>query len=419
MTVGETRALDDLPGQPEPSARMMRPRSLQSPNRALSRSRPRLSGLIRFGGFLIFGFNLVSSACADVVLPGLVTNLVCRYDFEHPVTTNAARETDLGFSKTDLNLINGGAAMRVADGAYPGSTNALQTQQINSTTSGNDDWKAGVYQTNGVASLSAFASVAGITLMGWVKPTGTNPNLDTTTAATNDYYNAIGLFGLLSGNSEGHGVRALLEIITVGTNYQLVALGRRLDSGNSLTLAATNDWPTLLPSNTWTHLAATFDFDNGVMALYRNGSPLGATNTTTGNRWNITAGTDVTSATSPAGIKLGGSYPQNTQEFNALNGRVDDLMFFNRVLTAGEVQQQFASFFAVTSAPPVLAISQSDGYVTLSWPTQSAGFALESRTNLAPGDWLSVSNVPATNGQTISATLPVSATQQFFRLNKP
>jgi hypothetical protein len=353
---------------------------------------------------------------ADVILPGLVSNLVCRYDFEHPAATNAALETDLGFSGTALQLINGGVALRTNDGAYPGSALSLQTAQWNPEVAGNDDWKAGVYQTNGITSLNAFASVREITLMGWVKPTGTNPNLNSGTPATNDYYNSVGLFGLLSGTSEGHGVRALIEVLAVSGNLRLLALGRRLDSGNSLTLATTNDWHTLLPDDVWTHLAATFDFDHGIIALYRNGQPLDANYTTGGNAWNITAGTDVTSATSPAGIKIGGSYPQNTQEFNAFNGRFDDLMFFNRALTAAEVSQQFANFFA---APPVLAIGQSGGQVTISWPAQSTGFALEAKTNLVTGGWISVSNVPATNGQTFSATLPISAAQQFFRLNRP
>ena len=150
---------------------------------------------------------------ADVVLPSLVSNLVCRYDFEHPVSTNSAKETDLGLSGTDITLVNGGAAMRTNDGAYPASAQSLQTKQVSPTTTGNDDWKAGLYQTNGVASLASFGSVTGITLLGWVKPNGTNPNLDTTTASTNDFYNAIGLFGLLAGSSEGHAVRALVEII--------------------------------------------------------------------------------------------------------------------------------------------------------------------------------------------------------------
>ena len=364
----------------------------------------------------MFTGSLAASASANVVLPGLVANLACRYDFEHPVTTNTARELDLGFSGTDLNLINGGAAMRTNDGAYPGSTQSLQTAQVNPAVTGTDDWKAGVYLTNGLPSLNAFGSVTGITLMGWVKPTGTNPNLDSTTASPTDYYNAVGLFGLLSGSSQGHDVRALLEIITVGSTYQLVALGRRIDGGSSLTLAATNDWHTLLPSNTWTHITATFNFDAGTMALYRNGVAITATNTAGGNPWSVTAGTDITSASAPAGIKVGGSYPQNTQEKNAFNGRFDDLMFFNKTLSAAEVQSQYSNF---TSPPPVLAIQLNGSQATLSWPTQSTGFALESKTNLMSSGWAPVGNPIVTNGSTQSVTLPATEPQTFFRLKNP
>lgn len=356
---------------------------------------------------------------AEVLLPGLISNLVCRYDFEHAVATNAALENDLGFSGTTLQFINGGAAMRNTDGAYPGSIHSLQTQQVNPDINGNDDWKAGVYQTNGLASLSAFAAVREITLMGWVKPTGTNPNLKSSTPATNDYYNAIGLFGLLSGASEGHGVRALLEVLTVSGNLRLVALGRRLDSGSSLTLATTNDWQTLLPPDVWTHLAATFDFDAGIMALYRNGQPLPAGYTTTGDAWGVGDAIEpgLTSATSPAGIKIGGSYPQNTQEFNACNGRFDDLMFFNRVLTAGEVLQQYASFFAVTG--PVLSPSLSGNQITLRWPIQGAAFILETKTNLTGAGWIPAVGPRLTNSETISVTLPAAAAQEYFRLTQP
>lgn len=367
---------------------------------------------------LVLGMGFVGSVSAQIVLPNLATNLICRYDFEHPVFGDTAREQDLGSSGTVINLINGGAAMRTNDGAYSGSALSLQTRQVNSDASGNDDWKAGVYQTNGMASLNAFSLVAGITLMGWVKPTGTNPNLNSGTPATNDFYNAIGLFGLLSGSSEGHGVRALLEIINVSGTLRLVALGRRLDNGTSLTLAATNDWQALLPSNQWTHLTATFDFDNGTMALYRNGVPLPANYTVGGDPWAVIGGgePDVTSATSPAGIKIGGSYPQNTQEFNAFNGQFDDLMFFNKVLSAAEVQSQHANF---PPLPPLLRIDYNGGLLTLSWPVAFPGYRLESKTNLVAGDWSWVGETPATNGGTLILTLPVSNTRQFFRLHLP
>jgi Concanavalin A-like lectin/glucanases superfamily len=366
---------------------------------------------------LIFVGCFSNSLRANIVLPTLATNLICYYDFEHPVAGNSTNEHDLGLSGTDIHLINGGTAMRVSDPAYGASRLSLQIQQINPAASGNDDWKAGIYQTNGVASLSAFSSVKGITLMGWVKPTGTNPNLHSGTPTTNDYYNAVGLFGLLRGGSEGHAVRALLEIINVSGNLRLVALGRRIDDGLSLTLATTNEWQELLPMNVWTHLAATFDFDNSTMALYRNGVPLTANYTSAGDPWGVIGGAepDFTSATSPAGIKIGGSYPQNTAEANAFNGRFDDLMFFNKVLSAAEVGSQYSSFL---NAPPILWVNQGGEQITLSWSANSAAFELEWRTNLVVGSWTTTNPARVTNGETISVTLPTSGVQQFYRLKK-
>ena len=281
-------------------------------------------------------------------LPGLKSSLVCFYDFEHPVAGDPNREADRGVSGTAINLINGGAAMRVSDGAHAASRFSLQTQQVAPTTAGNDDWKAGIYDPRGVASLGAFASAAGITVMGWIKPTGTNPNLNSTSPNPNDRFNAVGLFGLLSGDSDGHAVRALLEVMDVSGTPRLVALGRRVDGGPSFTLAATDPWQTLLPVNTWTHLAATFNFDDGRMALYRNGMPVPATYTSTSDPWAVSGPPepDRTSATSPAGIKIGGSFPQNTAERNPFNGRFDDLMFFNTALSAEDVRGQYENVTA-------------------------------------------------------------------------
>jgi hypothetical protein len=302
----------------------------------------------------VCGFLCVALGCAappranlpGVLLPSLVPNLVAFYDFEHPVAGDPSREADLGSSGTAISLINGGAAMRVNDGAHAGSTFSIQTRQNNPDTTGNDDWKAGIYDADGVASMIAFASVEGITVMGWVKPTGTNPGLNSNTPAPGDYFGAVGLFGVLAGGSEGHGVRALLEVIDVSGTPRLVALGRRIDGGSSLVLAASDDWHTLLPNDTWTHLAATFDFDGGTMTLYRNGVPIAATYTSGNDLWAVNGPPepDSTSDTSPAGIKIGGSFPQNTAERNPFNGRLDDLMFFNAALSADDVRRQYSSF---------------------------------------------------------------------------
>lgn len=268
------------------------------------------------------------------VLPSIAPRLVASYDFEHPFAADDAREEDQGASRTLISLVNGGEDLRVADGAYPGSLNALQLHSAAESPSG-QPWKAGVYSADadGVESLSRFNGAEGITVMGWFKLTGQNPTPG---------YNAIGLAGILSGNSDGHGVRALLELIEVGGELRLVALGRRIDTGASQTFAAEQDWRELLPQDEWVHLAATFDYTTGEMALYRNGRPIEGFYTAPGDPWQVD-GTG-TSPTNPRGIKIGGSYPQDGSERNPCNCRMDALMFFDDDLEAHEIRQQYRRF---------------------------------------------------------------------------
>ncbi|MEV5694035.1 LamG-like jellyroll fold domain-containing protein [Micromonospora globbae] len=276
------------------------------------------------------------------VHPSLRDNLVAFYDFDHPVPGDEALERDRGRSGTEIELVNGGADMRVRDRAYPGSGRALQTRQVSPTVAGNDDWKAGIYSASGVRTLRAFNAVDGTTVMGWFKVEMTEPRPNSNTANPDDRYNAIGLAGVLTGDSDGHGVRALLELIDVNGELRLVALGRRLDGGNSQTFAAAQDWRTLLPAGQWVHLAATFDFGAGTMALYRDGQPLAGFYTRTDDPWLVAGpGPHVTTASDPRGIKIGGSYPQDTREQNPCDCRMDSLMFLDRVLSAREVERQY------------------------------------------------------------------------------
>ncbi|NGN63645.1 LamG domain-containing protein [Streptomyces sp. A7024] len=281
------------------------------------------------------------SAGTQRVLPGLKPDLVAHYDFGHPVPGAPAEEQDQGFSGTDIQLVGGGPAMRVPDAAHPGAGNALQTAQINPGAAGNDDWKAGLYAPGGVPTLNAFNAAKGTTVMGWFKMTGDNPAPDSNTPDPDDRYGAIGLTGVLAGNSDGHGVRALLELIEVEGELRVVALGRRLDDGASQTFAAAADWRSVLPQDEWVHLAATFDYSDGSMALFRNGERLDGFYATPGDPWEVEGpGDHRASPTDPAGIKIGGSFPQNTRERNPCNCRMDDLMFLDRAVSAAEVRQQ-------------------------------------------------------------------------------
>lgn len=266
--------------------------------------------------------------------PSLQDDLVAAYDFEHPFAANDAHEEDLGSSRTLIRLVNGGERMRVDDGAYPGSNNALQLHSTAESPTG-QPWKAGVFanDADGVESLRAFNGAEGITVMGWFKMGGTNPTAG---------YNAIGLAGVLSGNSDGHGVRALLELIQVNGELRLVALGRRIDTGSSQTFAASQDWRDLLPQGEWVHLAATFEYTTGEMALYRNGQPLDGFYTSAGDPWRVD-GTG-TSPTNPRGIKIGGSFPQDGTERNPCNCRMDTLMFLDAAVSGEEVAAQYRRF---------------------------------------------------------------------------
>ncbi|OLF16822.1 hypothetical protein BU204_14935 [Actinophytocola xanthii] len=273
------------------------------------------------------------------VFPTLARNLVAYYDFEHPVRGRPELERDQGRSGTDLWLVNGGAEMRIRDrGGH-----ALVTRQVDPATAGNDDWKAGVYAADGVPTLRAFNGARQISVLGWFKVTGELPALNSTTPAPDDRYNAVGLAGVLSGDSDGHAVRALLEVIDVAGELRVVALGRRVDGASSQTFAASADWREVLPRGRWVHLAATFDFDTGEMALYRNGRPLPGTYTVAGDPWAVTGPPepDRASPTDPAGIKIGGSFPQDTLERNPCDCRMDGLMFLDRAVSPVEVWAQY------------------------------------------------------------------------------
>jgi hypothetical protein len=61
-----------------------------------------------------------------------------------------------------------------------------------------------------------------------------------------------------------------------------------------------------------------------------------------GDPWGVAGpGRHAASATDPRGIKIGGSFPQDTRENNPCNCRMDSLMFLDRVVSAGEVKHQY------------------------------------------------------------------------------
>jgi len=69
--------------------------------------------------------------------------------------------------------------------------------------------------------------------------------------------------------------------------------------------------------------------------------------------------------------------------------------------------------------PPQLALVRSAADVILTWPTNAAGFALQSTPNLvSPAVWSPVSPGPVVVHGQNAVTNPVSGTRQFYRLSQ-
>jgi uncharacterized repeat protein (TIGR03803 family) len=80
----------------------------------------------------------------------------------------------------------------------------------------------------------------------------------------------------------------------------------------------------------------------------------------------------------------------------------------------------FGTVFSIMlPAPPQLSIIPSGADVILTWPTNAAGFTLESTTNLvSPVVWTTNSRVPVVVDTNNAVTNTISGTKQFYRLSQ-
>ena len=99
---------------------------------------------------------------------------------------------------------------------------------------------------------------------------------------------------------------------------------------------------------------------------------------------------------------------------------LDEFRIYNGVLYADEIAatQVLGSSQLLSVSSPIINGSLVGGSLTLSWPLASAGFTLMSRTNLASGNWATMSPAPQMTGGEWQVTVPVSRNAQFFRLQK-
>ncbi|HTQ40126.1 MAG TPA: LamG domain-containing protein [Pirellulales bacterium] len=294
--------------------------------------------------------------------------LVDSYTFDDPAPGDPFTETDQGSNAVNIWMFYGGL-QRVSQDAFPGGGNALQAGAVSTppgplsphaTSPGNDDMKAGVsFASSSVSPLIGTKQVTGITIMGWFKPT--QPITGTTS-----------LMALLRGDSGAddtpHDGRALMEIENVSGTYRITGIGRRLDSdGQRLTYSnlgidnTSNSQTSALPLNTWTYLAAVFNYDTGSITLYRNGAVLSST-APTGDSWQLTSGTDRTSNTASLGIKIGGQINDDTTPFT---GFIDEVQIYNEALSATGSNSIQSIYLSQVPEPSTLVLAAWGGAICL------------------------------------------------------
>jgi hypothetical protein len=205
---------------------------------------------------------------------------------------------------------------------------------------------------------------------------------------------------------------------TVGANYIFLSPNNAANGG-SARLAVSDTSPGYddeagffvndLLGQTNLHVVAVFDPIPGsqFLALYTNG--VLAASVPTGNK----TLTSITNVYSFLGRSL---YSSDSW----LAGSIDEFRIYDGILSADEIAatQLLGPNQLLSPASPPLSCSMAGGSLVLSWPLVSAGFALQSCTNLAANAWAAASWAPQISATQWQVTIPFSAGAQFFRLSR-
>jgi glucuronoarabinoxylan endo-1,4-beta-xylanase len=167
--------------------------------------------------------------------------------------------------------------------------------------------------------------------------------------------------------------------------------------------------PSALNTGVWYHVAVTVNGTNG--SLYVNGVAVATTNAMTLKPSNLG---------STSNNYLGRS---QWSPDPYLNGAFDEFRIYNVPLSAAEIAA--TDFLGpnqlLSTNSPGISLAATATTLTLSWPVSSAGFTLQSRTNLLFGNWINVSSpapqIVGTNWQ-VTLALPGNTDSVFYRLFK-
>ena len=163
-----------------------------------------------------------------------------------------------------------------------------------------------------------------------------------------------------------------------------------------------------LAAGVWNHVVVTLNGNTGV--LYLNGGAVG-----TNSAMNLTP------------LSLGGTsnnYLGKSQWNDPyLNGAMDEFRIYSAALSSSEIAATYAlgPGQLLSSNSPQMGVALVGTNLAVSWPLANAGFTVQSRTDLALGEWVNVTSpAPQIVGSNWQATVPLSgnAGSVFYRLSK-
>jgi glucuronoarabinoxylan endo-1,4-beta-xylanase len=164
-----------------------------------------------------------------------------------------------------------------------------------------------------------------------------------------------------------------------------------------------------LTTGVWHQVAVTLSATTGI--LYLDGVPVGTNSAMTLNPLSLGSTSN--------------NYIGKSQWADPyLNGQLDEFRIYSVALSPAEIAATYAlgPNQLLSTNSPTTALSSSGTNLIMSWPLASAGFKLQSSTNLASGNWVTITSavpqiVGATNWQVM---LPpaTNAGSMFYRLVK-
>ncbi len=166
--------------------------------------------------------------------------------------------------------------------------------------------------------------------------------------------------------------------------------------------------PSALSVGVWHHVAVTLNGNSGV--LYLNGVPQ-ATNASLTLR--------------PATLgNTANNYLGRSQWADPyLNGQLDEFRIHSVALSASEIAASYAlgPNQLLSNSSPAIGLTATPTNLSLTWPLATAGFVVQSRTNLALGNWVNVTSpVPQIISSQWQIALPISTNtpERYYRLIK-